>query len=185
MSPIGSKILAVATGLVSALAPNANFANLSSVQPSITGRSTPIDLSSLFNNKAASACLGGQGNFDAVGGSYPAEYLPNGTFAWEGIQVSEQVGDSNLSHKQLNPFLQFSLPPFQSNSSDNVVCSGQTLSVTPGRYFSLNALLAVNGPGNPIADSFNITYADGSLSSAPFIAQSWWGTNPSNGAITA
>lgn len=87
MSPLGSKIFTVATGVLSALTPD--LTNVTSGQTSVLGYSTPIDLSSHFNGKAASEGLGGHGNFDNLGGSYPAKYLPNGTFTWEGVRVSK------------------------------------------------------------------------------------------------
>lgn len=50
-------------------------------------RSTFVDLAPYFNNKAASLHVNGTGNFDLIGGSYVAEFLPRGIFEYRGVQV--------------------------------------------------------------------------------------------------
>lgn len=50
--------------------------------------SVPLPISDLFDNQAASAD-GSFGDFDGSGGSYDGSVLPTGTWAYDGIIVSD------------------------------------------------------------------------------------------------
>ncbi|KAG9086464.1 hypothetical protein FS749_003626 [Ceratobasidium sp. UAMH 11750] len=126
--------------------------------------STFVDLAPYFNNKAASAKVNGTGNFDLIGGSYVAKFLPSGIFTYRGVQ--------------------FSLPPFHNETAlDNVRVAAQVVSVPPGRYHAVHALLAAEknniGQGN-----ITVNYADGTSGIIGVVAPAYFETNnPSNGPI--
>ncbi|KAG8735161.1 hypothetical protein FRC10_010916 [Ceratobasidium sp. 414] len=126
--------------------------------------STFVNLSPYFNNKAASAKVNGTGNFDLIGGSYVAEFLPSGIFTYRGVQ--------------------FSLPPFHNETAlDNVRVAAQVVSVLSGQYHAVHALLAAEknniGQGN-----ITVNYTDGSSSVIGVVAPAYFETNnPSNGPI--
>ncbi|KAF8599783.1 glycoside hydrolase [Ceratobasidium sp. AG-I] len=126
--------------------------------------STFVDLAPYFNNKAASLHVNGTGNFDLIGGSYVAEFLPSGIFEYRGVQ--------------------FSLPPFHNESAlDNVRVASQVVLVPPGKYHAVHALLAAEknniGQGN-----ITINYADNTSTLIGVVAPAYFETNnPSNGPI--
>ncbi|KAG8715678.1 hypothetical protein FRC09_016422 [Ceratobasidium sp. 395] len=134
--------------------------------------STFVDLAPYFNNKAASAKVNGTGNFDLLGGSYAAEFLPSGIFTYRGVQKSSKL------------FAQFSLPPFHNETApDNVRVAAQVVSVPSGRYHAVHALLAAEksniGQGN-----ITVNYTDGSSTIIGVVAPAYFQTdNPSNGPI--
>ncbi|EUC64021.1 alpha-L-fucosidase [Rhizoctonia solani AG-3 Rhs1AP] len=126
--------------------------------------STFVDLSPHFNNKAASARVNGTGNFDLAGGSYVAKFLPKGVFSYRGVD--------------------FNLPPFHNETAlDNVRVAAQVVSVPPGRYHAVHALLAAEknniGQGN-----ITVNYTDGTSITIGVVAPAYFQTNnPSNGPI--
>ncbi|GAB1522697.1 hypothetical protein RhiTH_005819 [Rhizoctonia solani] len=126
--------------------------------------STFVDLSPHFNNKAASAKVNGTGNFDLAGGSYVSEFLPKGIFTYRGVD--------------------FNLPPFHNETAlDNVRVAAQVVSVPPGRYHAVHALLAAEknniGQGN-----ITVNYTDGTSITIGVVAPAYFQTNnPSNGPI--
>ncbi|CAE6344951.1 unnamed protein product, partial [Rhizoctonia solani] len=126
--------------------------------------STFVDLSPHFNNKAASAKVNGTGNFDLAGGSYVSEFLPKGIFTYRRVD--------------------FNLPPFHNETAlDNVRVAAQVVSVPPGRYHAVHALLAAEknniGQGN-----ITVNYTDGTSIAIGVVAPAYFQTNnPSNGPI--
>ncbi|KAF8711892.1 Alpha-L-fucosidase, partial [Rhizoctonia solani] len=126
--------------------------------------STFVDLSPHFNNKAASVKVNGTGNSDLAGGSYVSEFLPKGIFTYRGVD--------------------FNLPPFHNETAlDNVRVAAQVVSVPPGRYHAVHALLAAEknniGQGN-----ITVNYTDGTSITIGVVAPAYFQTNnPSNGPI--
>ncbi|QRW24710.1 alpha-L-fucosidase [Rhizoctonia solani] len=126
--------------------------------------STFVDLSPHFNNKAASAKVNGTGNFDLAGGSYVSEFLPKGIFTYRRVD--------------------FNLPPFHNETAlDNVRVAAQVVSVPPGRYHAVHALLAAEknniGQGN-----ITVNYTDGTSITIGVVAPAYFQiNNPSNGPI--
>lgn len=92
------------------------------------GLSTPLDLTSHFNGKAASTGVNDTAaDFDGSGRAYPVEFLPKGgsNFSYEGID--------------------FVIPPFDdSNALDFIRSDAQTLNISGGNvaYQSVHALAA-------------------------------------------
>ena len=70
--------------------------------PLIPFPSTPVPLSSYFNNQAASID-GTTGNFDGKGSTYVAEYLPTGPWVLNGVTVNPF--DSLRHSRGLNLYL--------------------------------------------------------------------------------
>ena len=64
--------------------------------PLIPFPSTPIPISSYFNNQAASID-GTTGNFNKWGSTYAAEYLPTGSWFLNGVTVSPLVPSSIIT----------------------------------------------------------------------------------------
>ncbi|KAK0237964.1 glycoside hydrolase [Armillaria nabsnona] len=125
---------------------------------------TNVDLTSYLNNKAAST-EGHLASFDGHNGSYPAEYLPSGTLIDQSIL--------------------YALPNFSDvTTKDNINCSGQIISIPPGKYHSFNFLGATDGTSY-VNGEFTALYDDNTTESLGFVVAPWWFQNPSNGPITA
>lgn len=122
--------------------------------PGISGsiNSIPIDISSLRNNRAFGLSPN-DSNFDGVGSSYPAQFLPAENFTYGGVE--------------------FIFPQYQAgNNSDNVLAQGQMLNVTRGRYVGVHMLAAAE---SAIATGYvNATYADGTSTSGPVLVDPFW-----------
>ncbi|KAI5834341.1 glycoside hydrolase [Schizophyllum commune Tattone D] len=106
-------------------------------------------------------------NFDGHNGSYPAEYLPQGT----------------LTDASIN----YTLPVFTNPDPavlDNINCTGQTIEVPRGQYHSFNFLGATDGIAYVNGEFFAV-YDDNSTESLGFVVAPWWLKNPSDGPITA
>lgn len=114
--------------------------------------SIPIDISSLRNNRAFSMSPN-EANFDGLGSSYPAQFVPAENFTYGGVE--------------------FSFPQYQTgNLSDNVLAQGQMLNVTKGRYVGVHLLAAAE---TAIATGYvNATYADGSTTSGAVLVDPFW-----------
>lgn len=140
--------LAAAAGSDSGLVVNPK--NSPGVSGSIS--SMPIDISSLRNNRGF-AMSPNDADFDGMGASYPARFLPAENFTYGGVS--------------------FMFPQYQpNNNSDNVLAQGQMLNVSPGRYFGVHMLAAAE---SAIATGYvNATYADGTTSSAPVLVDPFW-----------
>lgn len=116
--------------------------------------SQPVDISTLRNNRGFGMSPN-DADFDGLGSSYPAQYLPSENFTFGGVD--------------------FLFPQYQpdGNTSDNVLAQGQTLPGVPaGRYVGLHMLAAAEGA---IATGYvNATYADGTTSSASVLVDPFW-----------
>lgn len=114
--------------------------------------SVPIDISSLHNNRAFGT-RPNESDFDGLGASYPAQFLPSENFTYGGVQ--------------------FLFPQYQANgTSDNVLAQGQMLNVTRGRYVGVHLLAAAE---SAIATGYvNATYADGTTTSGPVLVDPFW-----------
>lgn len=122
--------------------------------PGVSGStaSVPIDISSLRNNRGF-GLRPDDANFDGIGSSYPAQYLPAENFTYGGVN--------------------FIFPQYQDNNgSDNVLAQGQDLNVSSGRYVGVHMLAAAE---SAIATGYvNATYADGSTTSGPVLVDPFW-----------
>jgi alpha-L-fucosidase len=117
-------VLFLVSGVVLALPPST-----SQLTPFPT---VPFNLSSIFDNTAASA-NGSGANFDGLGGSYDSKFLPTGTFVADSIPVCTLVDD--LLSTPLMLFQQYTLPNVWGHGFDNVVANGQVVTLD-------NAMLA-------------------------------------------
>jgi alpha-L-fucosidase len=105
--------------------------------------STPLDISSLYNNRGF-AMGPGDANLHNLGNAYPVQHLPPQNFIYEGIN--------------------FTFPQYNTSGNDNVLALGQTAQVPQGRYFSVQMLASCeNGRFR------KCTYSDGSTSSSPVL----------------
>lgn len=110
------------------------------------GRTIPVDLSDLVNNRAF-AMSSGDADFDGMHSGYPAEYLPDAEFTYSGVR--------------------YDFPQYQESGNDNVLAQGQILRPEKGRYISVHMLAAAE---SAIATGFvNTTYSDNSTASAPIL----------------
>ncbi|KAK7047364.1 hypothetical protein VNI00_006595 [Paramarasmius palmivorus] len=127
---------------------------------------TQVDLTPFRNNKAAALTNHSTANFDNHNGSYPAEYLPTG-----------QLIDASIA---------YALPNWSSPTGihDNINCSGQTIQLPQGKYYSFNWLGATDGIAYVNGEFFAV-YEDGTTESLGFVIAPWWLKNPSDGPITA
>ncbi|MFJ2739835.1 alpha-L-fucosidase [Streptomyces sp. NPDC087440] len=122
---------------------------------SVLGEMTRTDLSALYDNDGiATAGNPKDGNFDTAGSTYPAEELPKaGVF-----QTPQRVP--------------FTWPATTDGTKNNVVLSGQSIPVTPGKYRKLH-LLASAAFGGGGKTSATVTYADGSTQQIPMAFPDW------------
>lgn len=142
--------------------PQNNFQPRSGQAPS-----SPIDLSSIYDNKAF-GLEPGEANFDGTGGiyllvcsssgsanqsdSYPAAFIPSSEFVYYGLN--------------------YEFPRYKAGENDNAIAAGQTITIPRGRYVSAH-LLAASESG--IAQgTLNATFSDNSTSSAPVLVPAWW-----------
>ncbi|KAJ7637069.1 glycoside hydrolase family 29 protein [Roridomyces roridus] len=115
--------------------------------------SEPISLDALKNNKAAWPAA----NFDGLAGAYDSQFLPTGTWEYDGLT--------------------FSLPASweDNEKADNVLAAGQVLDLdTPTFAHELQFLYAGDGTGSPVLSIFTLTFADGSSYEVPLEAKNWW-----------
>jgi len=115
------------------------------------GQSLPIDISGLVGNRAF-AMSPGDADFDGIHSGYPAQYLPQENFTYNGVN--------------------YIFPQYKQSGNDNVLAEGQTLTPPKGRYFSVQMLAAAE---SAIATGFvNATYADGTTTSGPLLVDPFW-----------
>ncbi|CAI6085046.1 unnamed protein product [Clonostachys chloroleuca] len=123
------------------------------------GGSVPVSLEPYFNNKAFGSHPG-EASLDALGQSYPAE--PIGS---DGIFTSTTSG-VNYLFPGYNPV---------ANASDNVICTGQTISVPPSEnYFSASVLLVSDVRSTTVSGNLTFHYADNTTSTAEVRAHAFW-----------
>ncbi|KAA1470747.1 glycoside hydrolase family 29 protein [Dentipellis sp. KUC8613] len=134
---------------------------LSLVSCSASAGFTKLDLSSVFDAKAAASGPGdSSADFDGNGRSYPVELLPSTpTYIYNGIE--------------------FDLPPFHNvSAADTIRSNGQVLNVTGGRFQSFHALGAAiwNPSSNPAPAVSNVTlhFSDGSAEDMTIIISPWF-----------
>ncbi|KAF2189055.1 glycoside hydrolase family 29 protein [Zopfia rhizophila CBS 207.26] len=114
-------------------------------------KSIPIDLNSHFNNRAF-GLKPNETNFDGSGDSYPAEFMPPSNFVYAGLN--------------------YRFPEHKPPGNDNVIASGQTITVPRGRYLSVHMLAASE---NGMAQgTINGTYADNTTTSGAVLVPAWW-----------
>ncbi|MFI6292583.1 glycosyl hydrolase family 95 catalytic domain-containing protein [Nonomuraea sp. NPDC050790] len=125
------------------------------------GPTTPVDLSSWFDNDGVSSHeLMTDGDFDGSGYTYPAEELPPA---------------GPLTHEGLT----FAFPATGDGARNNVTAQGQTIPVPQGRYrrlWLLGASAFGDASGRLVA-----TYADGTTAEVPFTLPNWTGQPPAGG----
>ena len=97
-----------------------------------------------------------------MAGSYPAQYMPASNFIYNGFN--------------------YSFPSYTSDQNDNVLAQGQEVTIPPGKYFSVQMLVAAE---TGLAAGFvNATYADGTTASTQVLVPAWWSwPYPSGGDI--
>jgi serine/threonine protein kinase len=120
-----------------------------------------VPLSSFFNNKGIGSAPG-QANFDGSGYSYPASQMPAGGQITIGGEV-------------------YQFPANAPGANDNIIASGQTISLTQGKYHQ--ALLLVSSSWGPVSGTITINYTNGS-SALTNVTVSDWYDGPSNGLST-
>ncbi|KAF7349208.1 Glycoside hydrolase [Mycena sanguinolenta] len=120
--------------------------------------SQALPLTSLFNNKAA-ASVGnpGSANFDGAGGAYDSQFLPTGSWEYDGLTS------------------QFALPSSWDENEDNVLAQGQVLRLQePTFVHELHFLYAGDGTGAPVESVFTLNFADKSSQQVDLYAKNWW-----------
>jgi alpha-L-fucosidase len=110
------------------------------------GRSIPIDLTTLANNRAFGMSPD-DANFDGLHSAFPAQFLP----------------PSNLTFSGVN----YDFPQYRNSGNDNVLAQGQTLKPKRGRYFSVSMLAAAES--SIATGSINATYSDNTTVSSPIL----------------
>ncbi|SDI07353.1 alpha-L-fucosidase 2 [Actinokineospora alba] len=125
---------------------------------------TPLPIASLLNNDGISwQSATADGDLDSAGYTFPAEEMPT-----PGLFVSGGVN--------------WTMPGYADGQKNNVVPTGQTISVPTGTYTELH-VLGVATQGNATG-SVTFTYGDGSTSTAP-LNLSDWGRTTTNGELVA
>ncbi|KAK6086326.1 glycoside hydrolase family 29 protein [Seiridium cupressi] len=129
-------LLLFATGVVAG-----SFQNHSS-----SGTSVPLDLSGLFNNKAFGA-YPGEANFNNLNESYPVPSI------------------DTTNYKSTDTGMLFSFPGYTgAGEPDNLICSGEVISVPTGSYFSASFLVAGDLESASVSANVTFTYADNTTS---------------------
>ncbi|KAI1097873.1 glycoside hydrolase family 29 protein [Jackrogersella minutella] len=119
-------------------------------------KSVPVDLSPIYNNKGFGT-YPGETSFDTLGQSYPAPVFgtPNYTSSYTGIEYS---------------FPGYTGP----EKADNVICSGQTIAVPSGPYFSVSFLISEDKEEAIIAGNVTFTYTDNNTSIYELRSLDWF-----------
>ncbi|KAI0129194.1 alpha-L-fucosidase [Xylariales sp. AK1849] len=113
---------------------------------SCASKSVPLDLGPLLNNKAFGT-YPDEANFDSLHQSYPKPDFPTSNF------TSTDTG------------IVYSFPGYTGpNKSDNVICSGQTIDVPEGSYFSASFLVAADLELASVSANVTFTYTDNTTS---------------------
>lgn len=85
-------------------------------------------------------------------GAFPADSIPPSSFVYSGFN--------------------YQFPEYRQTGNDNVIATGQTLSVPRGKYISV-AMLAASETGLA-SSTINATYADESQTSDAILVPAWW-----------
>jgi serine/threonine protein kinase len=125
--------------------------------PTMAPISTPsqilVSLASFFNNKGIGK-VSGEADFDGLGNSYPASELPS----------SGQINIQGVPYQ---------FPGYRAGANDNMIISGQTITVTPGNY--RQAFFLVSSTWGPVTGTVTIKYTDGSTSQQYMSVLDWLG----------
>ncbi|KAF4541935.1 Tissue alpha-l-fucosidase [Lasiodiplodia theobromae] len=122
-----------------------------------TSQAVSIPLTQYLNNRAFGS-FPGDADFDGSLQSYPAAELK-----YSGSFISSATGVDYL-------FPAAAL----SNSSDNVLCLGQTVPVPPANYLSAQLLVASDKRDTIVSDNITFIYADNTTSVLEIRAEPWW-----------
>lgn len=119
-----------------------------------------MPLQSYYNNKGF-----GQSPGEAAINSLNESY-PDPSFATvNGTYTSHQSG------------IVYSLPGYQKDGFDNVICSGQTIDIPPDEYFSVSMLVASDVFGTTVSGNVTYNYTDSSENTVSELrALPWWAT---------
>lgn len=120
-------------------------------------KSLPLDLTNYFNNKGFGT-YPGEAAFDPLNNSYPAPtFAPNGTY------TSTQTG------------IVYDFPGYRGPiKPDNVLCTGQTINVSSGEYFSASILVASDVELETVSGDITYTYTDNTTSTSELRSLPWW-----------
>ncbi len=119
-----------------------------------------VPLDQHFDNDGIDSASARDGNFDGSGYTFPAEGLPSGKIAVDGID--------------------FAFPSAAAGAKNNVVALGQRIEITRGKYHSAHFLVSSSyGSASGLA---TVHYADGGSTRATLGGPDWYG---GSGAITA
>ncbi len=158
------------------------------------GSVVPVDLTKSFNTVGiASDTVSKTGGFDGHGAALPAEVLPpDGTAEVEGIPLvmgkpgpplypsgdyTAQVGTGEAS----NHAVSFLYPNVYERQPDVVACTGQTITLPPGKYKAIHLLAASTG-GTSATGNFGLQYGSETQPLSVSIAD--WGTTPTGAGVT-
>ncbi|KAJ3995121.1 glycoside hydrolase family 29 protein [Lentinula boryana] len=118
---------------------------------------TLLPLEPFFDNQAASS-NGSIADFDGQGNSFDGQFLPVGSYAYDGIT--------------------YQLPTIWGTGNDNVIANNQTLSLSNSTFVhELHALYSGDNSGDATftVDRFMLTFLDGSTQTLTLEASNWWG----------
>ncbi|KAI1853770.1 hypothetical protein JX265_003896 [Neoarthrinium moseri] len=118
--------------------------------------SIPVDLTSYFNNKGFGT-YPGEANFNGLNESYPAPDFDVSQY------TSSETG------------IVYSLAGYTGpDKPDNIVCSGETINVPPGSYFSASFLVAADLIDSSVSANATLTYTDNSTSVFELRSLNWF-----------
>ncbi|THX80725.1 putative alpha-L-fucosidase [Aureobasidium pullulans] len=140
------------------LAVNAAASLATPVRPrALVSKSTPIDLTAYFNNKAFGT-YPGEAAFDPLNQSYPAPGV-----ALNGSYSSTQTG------------IIYDFPGYRGpRKPDNVLCTGQVIDVPERNYFSASILVASDVELETVSDNLTFTYHDNTTSTSELRSEPWF-----------
>ncbi|KAL1644998.1 hypothetical protein SLS58_004069 [Diplodia intermedia] len=125
--------------------------------PSNISHDVAVPLTQYLNNRAFGN-FPGDADFDGSLQSYPASSLPySGSFTSSATGVDYLFPAVHLS-----------------NTSDNVLCLGQTVPIPPAGYLSAQLLVASDKRDTIVSDNITFTYADNTTSVSEIRAEPWW-----------
>jgi alpha-L-fucosidase len=119
--------------------------------------SQALPLAGILNNKAATSAEGHGpvANFDGAGGAYDSQFLPTGSWEYDGLT--------------------FALPSSWDGSNDNVLANGQVLRLQkPTFVHELHFLYAGDGTSSPVLSVFTLNFADNTSQPVNLYAKNWW-----------
>ncbi|KAH8660036.1 alpha-L-fucosidase [Xylariales sp. PMI_506] len=119
-------------------------------------QSVPVDIAPFFNNKAFGK-VSSEADFNGQNESYSDPDLGASSY------TSTQTG------------IVYSFPGYTgAGEPDNVVCSGETIEVSPAEYFSASFLIAGDLDSDSVSANVTFTYTDNSTSVFELRSQPWW-----------